>query len=508
MGVISSYIWDEKKVEDIEISQRGVRLEALQKLCEDINGGRMNLPMDDEKRNPGEQLVDGIVKPLTDTSKCSYASYLYQNPNTTNLVGPCNAFVSQPWSSTFQTTVAAIVEYEKTLPMGSPPQFYFVDYCAINQHNPSDDFKQLGNLIESSNKLLLMANSWKKPVALTRLWCIFEVALAALKNTEIEIILSPEEIGSFQQALRTNVKQAWDFVGELFQNVDSKKATASKEIDVEKIGIFIENELGGFIKVDTIVADGLRKWFVRSAKTLLKNFPEADKGSDEHAHLIWQVAEFRYSQSQYSEAAQLYDEAAAIYKKNNNEEWLTCEKDRIFMFRKMGKLKEALPMAIQNLENQEKLRGAMHLGTLSSKRCLGAIQKDLGMNKEAEENLRAILEVFEKAEEPNEHQILVTKYQLAETLRNLGRLDDAVNMYQDLIDRKTKKLGRDHPSTLNCVLMKARCLALKNMPELALPLYEETLPILRMKWGAKDPSVINGNKWIEEARSQLLEKKD
>lgn len=66
MGVISSWIWAEKTVEDIEISQRGVRLEVLQKLCEDINDGRMNLPMDDEKRNPGEQLVDGIVKPLTD----------------------------------------------------------------------------------------------------------------------------------------------------------------------------------------------------------------------------------------------------------------------------------------------------------------------------------------------------------------------------------------------------------------------------------------------------------
>jgi len=507
MGNYFSGLFHETEGDNIEISQRGVRLEALQKISEGIDVG-LNLPADDEKRNPGEQLVDGLIKPLTDKRKCSYATHLFQDPNTRNLVGQCNVFVSQPWSSTFQVTVAAIVEYEKTLPEESPPQFYFVDYCAINQHNPSDDLKQLGDLIESSNKMLLMADSWKKPVALTRLWCIFEVALAALRSKEVEIILSPEDITSFQKALTENVDDAWDFVGKLFKNIDSKNATASKEIDVDKIRNFIENELGGFIEVDTVVADGLRDWFVRSAKALYKNFPDADKGTNGHALLIWKVAEFHYSQSKYSEAAVLYDEAANIFKKNNHDHWMTCEKDRIFMFRKMGKLEEALPMAIKNLENQEKFRGPMHLGALASKRCLGAIQKDLGMNKEAEENLRTILEIFEKAEEPDEHQIRVTKYQLAEALRNLGRLDEAMEMYQDLINRKTKSDGRNAPSTLNCVLMKGRCLALENKPELAIPLYEESLPILRVKWGAKDPSVINGNKWIEEARLQLLEKKE
>lgn len=177
------------------------------------------------------------------------------------------------------------------------------------------------------------------------------------------------------------------------------------------------------------------------------------------------------------------------------------------MFRKMGKLREALRMAIRNVESQVNIRGPKHFGTLSSKRCLGAIQKDLGMNGEAEENLRAILEIFEETEKPDGYQISTTKYQLAEALRNLGRLEEAIGMYQDLIDIKTKsaKYGPRHASTLNCVLMKARCIALAGNPECALSYYNDVLPILRKDWGIKDPSVIKGVQWTEEAKKQYGE---
>jgi len=254
-----------------------------------------------------------------------------------------------------------------------------------------------------------------------------------------------------------------------------------------------------------MVADGLRNWYVRSAKALLKNCPDIDQGSNEQAKLTWHVAEFLYSQSQYSEAAGLYDEAAIIYKNNNNDEWLTCEKDRVFMFRKMGKLREALKMANQNFENQVRVRGPTHLGTLASKRCLGAIQKDLGMNREAEQNLRATLEVLEKTEKPDSYHISVTKYQLAEALRNLGRLEEAMEMYQELIDIKSTQLGPRHSSTVNCVLMRARCISLSGHPDRALSHYNEALPVLRKDWGSNDPSVIKGTQWMEEARCQCAE---
>jgi len=500
-------VGDDFEGDVIDLDDRGVRLEVLLKVCEIVKAGQLNVPEDDKKRSPGESIVDGLVKPETKTRKCSYCSHLYQNRSTRHLVGRINTFVSHPWRTNFQITVDALVEYEKALPEGSPAQFYFVDYFAVNQHSPGKDLKRLADLVGLSDTLTLMAEPWQNPDALTRLWCIFEIAHAVLKNTKIEIILAPNEIKSFQDRIRKNSSSAWELLGELLKNIDSANATATQKPDIAMIQKFIKTELGGFMKVDTMVADGLRNWYVRSAKALLKNLPDIDKGSNEQAELMWQVAEFLYSQSQYSEAAGLYDNAAVIYKSNNNEEWLTCEKDRVFMFRKMGKLKEALKMATQNLENQLKVRGPKHLGTLAAKRCLGAIQKDLGMNREAEQNLRATLEVLEMTEKPDSSHIQVTKYQLAEALRNLGRLEEAMEMYQELIDVKTNssKYGPKHASTVNCVLMKARCISLSGHPERALSHYNDALPILRKDWGSNDPSVIKGAQWSEEARYQCAE---
>jgi len=498
---------DEIEGDVIDLDDRGVRLEVLLKVCEIVKAGRLNVPVDDKKRSPGESIVDGLVKPETKTSKCSYCSHLYKNRRTRHLVGRINTFVSHPWRTDFQITVDALVEYEKALPEGSPPQFYFVDYFAVNQHSPGKDLRRLADLVGLSDTLALMAEPWQNPDALTRLWCIFEIAHAVLKNTKIEIILAPNEIKSFQDKLRNNSSSAWELLGELLKNVDSANATATQKPDIAMIQKFIKTELGGFMKVDTMVADGLRNWYARSAKALLKNLPDIDQGSNEHAQLIWQVAGFLYSQSQYSEAAGLYDQAALIFKNNNNDQWLSCEKDRVFMFRKMGKLKEALKMANQNFENQIKFRGPTHLGTLASKRCLGAIQKDLGMDREAEQNLRATLEVLEKTQKPDSLHISVTKYQLAEALRNLGRLEEAMEMYQELIDIKTTspKYGPRHASTVNCVLMKARCISLAGHPECALSHYNDALPVLRKDWGSNDPSVIKCVQWMEEARCQCAE---
>jgi len=316
--IIETTVSDDPEGDVIDLDDRGVRLEVLLKVCEDVKAGRLTVPNDGRKRSHGEHIVDGLVKPRTQTRKCSYCTYLYQNHTTRNLVGRINTFVSHPWRADFQITVDALVEYEKSLPEDSEPQFYFVDYFAVNQHSPGKDLRRLADLVGLAKTLALMAKPWQNPEALTRLWCIFEIAHAVLKDTKIEIILAPNEIRMFQGTLRKNCSGAWELLAELFKNINSAEATATQKPDIEMIQQFIKTELGGFEKVDTMVADGLRSWFVRSAKALLNNLSDIDKNSDEHAELIWQVAEFLYTQSKYTEAASLYDKAATIFKDNNN----------------------------------------------------------------------------------------------------------------------------------------------------------------------------------------------
>jgi len=296
-------------------------------------------------------------------------------------------------------------------------------------------------------------------------------------------------------------KEIWTFVGELLDKVDSQNAKARMKSDVVNIHNFIKTELGGFIKVDSMVSDGLRLWFLRSAEALKESFPEADKGSYEHGELIARVAEFYYSQSLHEDAALLYDEAIAIHKKNGCSRWLLHEKEKIYMIRKSGKALEALPMAISNLNRQIEEFGEMAESTLHCKRLLGTVYKDLGMNPEAEKILKEILQVFEKDE--LYLQIRVTKFQLAEVLRNSGKLDESEKMYDWLVKHHMDRKGRENANTMCYLLNYARCLHLKEKRELALPLYEEAVPILLVKWGFRDPQTILGEKWLREIRAEL-----
>lgn len=485
----------------LKISDRGVRLEVLQEICDRIDKGLMDVPNDDKIRSPGEQIVDGIVKPATEEKKCSYAEHLYADTKTRNLIGECNAFLSHPCSGNFKVTVAAIAEYERKLPEASPPQFYFCDYLAINQHSPGSDLRELGNLVQFCETLVLMAVPWRNPLALTRLWCIFEITHACLGNTQIAIILPPDEEKEYLEELRENVKNVWKFLGDIFEKIDSKSAKARMESDVTNIGNFIKNELGGFIKVDSMVSEAMRKWFLRSAEGLKESFPEADKGSYEHAELIHQVALFYYGLSLHEDAVRLWDEAIAIQKKNGNSRWLIYEKNKIYMIRKSGKALEALPMAISNLNCHRKEFGETAETTLECKRLLGTVYKDLGMNPEAEEILKEILELFEK--DQMDWQIRVTKFQLAEVLRNSGKFDDSAEMYDWLVKVNTKRVGREGVGTMCSLLNYARCMHLKGKRELALSLYEEAVPILLVQWGVKDPQTILGEKWLGMCRSEL-----
>jgi len=503
MGTILSYFWDRETSQTtaLKISDRGVRLEVLQEICTRIETGQIDVPNDEKKRNPGEEIVDGIVKPVTNEWKCSYAEYLYADPNTRNLVGECNAFLSHPWGTKFKVTVAAIAEYERKLPEGSPPQFYFCDYLAINQHSPRSDLKELGDLVQFCETLVLMAAPWRNPACLTRMWCIFEITHACVGKTKITIILPPHEKDEFQKEMIKNMNNVWGFLNNIFDKIDSKNAQARNERDVKNIGNFIKTELGGFLKVDSMCSEAMREWLLSSAVALKETFPETEKGTYEHAELIHKVALFYYGQSLHEDAARLMDEAIAIQKKNKNSRWLIYQKNKVYMIRKSGKALEALPMAISTLNLEIEEFGEMAEHTLECKRLLGTVYKDLGMNPEAEKILKEILGVFEK--DKLDWQIRVTKFQLAEVLRNSGKLDDSEKMYDWLVKRNTDRVGRENVSTMCCLLNYARCLHLKGKREAALKLYEEAVPILLVKWGVRDPQTILGQKWVGECRSEL-----
>ena len=99
------------------------------------------------------------------------------------------------------TEAGAMEEFETNLPDTAPPCFYFIDFFAINQHDPNKDLDQLGTIVKQSPKLLLIASPWERPVTLGRAWCIFELAHAVLGQTKIVLSMPADEKLTFREAV-------------------------------------------------------------------------------------------------------------------------------------------------------------------------------------------------------------------------------------------------------------------------------------------------------------------
>jgi len=489
---------------EFSIFERGLRLEALCMIAQEIK--RTNLPDNIKKLNPGDQIVEGFIKPATATHNLSYVEHFYQNYLYRNLVGVCNTFVSHPWSGDFEDLIAALSEYEKNIPEKSQKNYYFVDYFAVNQNKVHEDLSTLSSLIKSCKTLVLMAKPWEKPVALTRIWCIFELAQADIANNDIFLILPPEDQKRFQCQMRKNVnKNLWSFLD--FRHIDSGNARATNKQDLQDIKKFIQKNFNGFARVDNIISERLRNWWVRSVKSLVER-SEEKKGSIGYASLLTDVASFYFTQRMYSDSTRLYKEAENIYrKKNNPSKWLACEYNTIRILARTEKTKDALRFSIANVDHCIEKLGPTNDQTLKSKKLLGDIRRKLRQFTESEQILREVLEEHKTTKDYMDDDIINSMVSLTETLRDSGEYKGAEIMLEDVVERRTIKYGRSSSLTLNAVSKYARCIELNGNFERAVSLYQEALPSLRRSYGDSDKRVENCDTWLRESLVKITKEK-
>jgi len=275
----------------LPISYRGVQLKVAKDVLNELEEKHVTVARRKLSREPshGEVIVHGYIK-----DKCagqSLAQLLAQYPASNTLVGKCNVFLSHTWGSPFAETVAALEEYESQLPKGSPICYYFIDYFAINQFDPSKDLKELGQLAKNCSTLLLLTSPWDKPVVLERAWCIFEVAHAVLGNSEIVLAMPPKEKKNFHIALSERLKDYTDAVSylEIFSNIETRKMKASDPRDLKGIRNFMIDTLGGFEKVDHSVSESLRRCFGKVAFDFGESY--IPSGTAEHVKVLRTVSQ-------------------------------------------------------------------------------------------------------------------------------------------------------------------------------------------------------------------------
>jgi len=221
-------------IPDLDIPEtysRGVSLEFLQMIiARDKIYGRAN----------GNGLKASLTNVETENERCSFAE-LYKDKvgkSGKKFIGKVQFFVSHAWSYKFLDLVQAIKRFDDS-EQGVKGAYYFVDYFAVNQWNPTNDLGSLERLIELSDAVVLVMSPLKKPTPVTRCWCLYEIKAAIKYEKPLHGTVPDDQYAWFRTLVLTGSPQELkNFV------VEARTAKASVQSDEDMIKAAIRNEIG------------------------------------------------------------------------------------------------------------------------------------------------------------------------------------------------------------------------------------------------------------------------
>ena len=116
--------------------------------------------------------------------------------------------------------------------------------------------------IPSIGNVLFVMSPLAKPVALQRLWCIYELYLTISNDKcTLDVILSEDD----EQDLINNLLQDSQSILEFINGVNAEMAKSSNPNQEDKLRAQIAGFAGGYGAFDNAVFDRLRDWFVHAA---------------------------------------------------------------------------------------------------------------------------------------------------------------------------------------------------------------------------------------------------
>eukprot|EP00054_Salpingoeca_dolichothecata_P028166 m.211782 g.211782 ORF g.211782 m.211782 type:complete len:647 (-) comp26147_c0_seq6:104-2044(-) len=175
-----------------------------------------------------EKIVRHHVKKITQEDQTSLIELLYGYRTSAKaktpripLVAPATDFLSYTWQEPLSGTVSSL-ESHLDDPQTQENRYIWWDIFCQNQHNAGDVKNTFSTAIEQVNNVLLSLPSVTSPLALTRIWCLFEVA-SALRVSKLKLI-SGHNVGDEAQALADAAK--------FLVPVAEAKATRPEDIDL------------------------------------------------------------------------------------------------------------------------------------------------------------------------------------------------------------------------------------------------------------------------------------
>jgi len=373
-----------------------------------------------------ENIKRDFVLPATTNNRVSYAELLQAHPESSLHVGEATVFVSHSYNYLFLDVVDALSAWAARHPRpdGKPHYFYF-DLFINSQHGqPVIPFSELRHTfsinVRSTEQFLLLLDmslgSKALPDALTRSWCIFEIATALSCGKPIEVITPPinEELlkDMFQPSDSFHL-QSMDHLLNLMCSIDVETAKSTQPLDQVNIRRIIMEDLGGFLAVNQLVIGAMRDWIAKVGLKVLKSMPE-----------------------------------------NNMEAYYTLADCMIGLLRDQGKFDEAIQLCRGELESRREKLGINHKDSLSAKNSLLYLLKATNKGADVAEleaesvrlELQQHYEECRKSYGDDHTNTLAAQHSY---LDNFPLNDlEATTAHSLLLGKRRKTLGDSHPDTL------------------------------------------------------------
>ena len=394
-----------------------------------------------------------LLKPHTKQERCCYVD-LVGGALTSDghpAVGEAKFFVSHAWGYRFLDMAEAIIEWGRT---ATAPAYVWLDIVSVNQHGepqpPAWWDSTFRSAVGDLGHTLLVLAPWDKPLALTRVWCLWEILCTVDTGAELSVVLTAQE----RQRLTEELARDLDNVMTTVANVDAAKADAFLEDDKERIFAAIERVLPkGFDQLNEKVKDRLKQWIFESGMRALRAMsPEEQIDSK----LITSLAEYCRKDSRYDEGAELYQKAIEGRRGKYGEEHprtLDTLAGLGYLLEYRGDNEGARPILTQALTGRRKLVAAADASDESKQKCYQSMN-DLGNLFLNAKDFAQAEELYNEALAGRKQLLEPLHYDVLQSLNNLGRLYTKMNRMQEAQDMfRAATTGRmekepDHPSTL------------------------------------------------------------
>ena len=297
------------------------------------------------------------------------------------------------------------------------------------------------------------AAGWMRrgPAALTRAWCIFELAKSLSKGCTLHVLLSETSVAQFEDKMR-NDGRGHRWIGQILGRVDVKQAQITKVEDHAYILGEVKQLPGGLGAINSRVMAALGGWVVGEAQAMLAALPEAKRGT---SPLLSNVAGVLGVQGRLAEAEVLERERLAAKRAEGGDRHpstLGALNNLADNLRAQGKLAEAEPLLREALAARREVSGNDDKQTMNAAGNLGKVLLAQGKLAEAEPLLVEAVAWCRKTSGFGR----IYQAVLVELRREQGRLAEAEQELGTLVADARKGWGPQDLDTLEAEAVAAR----------------------------------------------------